>query len=110
MHYGIYNGTTCYLMIQNSNIYSNPTYGLYNANTSYTVSATQNWWGQPTGPTHTSNPSGTGDRVTDRVSFTPFATTAFPASPRAASNPGYTSSSNNCIGHHQRQYNLDPGK
>ena len=74
---GIYNGTTCYLMVQNSNIYNNPTYGLNNANTLYTVSASQNWWGKPTGPTHASNPSGTGDRVSNLVNFTPFAADPF---------------------------------
>jgi hypothetical protein len=36
--------------------------------------ASRNWWGSPTGPTIASNPGGTGDRLDDRVTFSPFLT------------------------------------
>jgi pimeloyl-ACP methyl ester carboxylesterase len=42
------------------------------ASTSVPVLAANNYWGSPTGPTHPSNPGGTGDRVSDNVSFTPW--------------------------------------
>jgi len=70
--YGVYNGTTCLLNIQNSNIYNNTSYGLYSANTSATIDATHNWWGNPTGPRHASNPGGAGDVVSNYVNFLPF--------------------------------------
>ena len=79
--YGVYNGTTSYLTIQDCNLYGNTSYGLYNANTSYTVMATNNWWGNASGPTHASNPGGAGDRVSDRVSFSPFAANPIGALP-----------------------------
>ena len=74
---GLQNGTSCYMMLQNNNIYGNTSYGVYNENTNYTLSAGNNWWGQATGPTHSSNPGGTGDRISDRITYAPFATTAF---------------------------------
>ncbi len=36
------------------------------------VPATNNWWGDPSGPTHPSNPDGTGQPVSDNVTFTPW--------------------------------------
>jgi len=69
---GVYNGTAAYMVINDSAIYGNSQHGLYNANTSYTVNATNNWWGSDTGPSHASNPGGTGDVVTDRVTYTPW--------------------------------------
>ena len=71
---GVYNGTTAYVIINDSAIYSNTQYGLYNANTSYTLNAADNWWGSDTGPTHANNPGGLGDAVTDRVTYTPWQT------------------------------------
>ena len=38
------------------------------------VDARNTWWGGASGPTHTSNPSGTGDFVSDDVTFVPFLT------------------------------------
>jgi parallel beta-helix repeat protein len=69
---GVYNGTTAYLVIRQSDLYSNTQYGLYNANTGYTVNAADNWWGSASGPTHSGNPGGTGDRVSDRVTYAPW--------------------------------------
>ena len=73
--HGIYNGATISTTVSNSNIYSNTASGLFNANTSYTLTATYNWWGSATGPYHTSNPTGTGDFVSGRVTFSPWLTT-----------------------------------
>jgi PKD repeat protein len=39
---------------------------------SASVDATNNWWGSISGPNATSNPSGTGDPVSDKVSFIPW--------------------------------------
>jgi len=41
-----------------------------------------NWWGRPTGPTHSGNSGGTGDPVTDYVTYTNFLTKAPDACPR----------------------------
>ncbi|MHB8710382.1 MAG: lipase/acyltransferase domain-containing protein [Minisyncoccota bacterium] len=38
------------------------------------IDATSDWWGSATGPGSTSNPSGTGDFVSDGVTFLPFLT------------------------------------
>ena len=59
--------------IGDNNISGNATYGLYNANTLWTVNAQQNWWGETSGPQHPLlNPYGRGDKVSDRVSFSPW--------------------------------------
>jgi parallel beta-helix repeat protein len=42
------------------------------AGTSTGVNATDNWWGNASGPTQTSNPGGTGDAVSDNVSYAPW--------------------------------------
>ena len=57
--------------ISNSAITGNQTYGIYN-NAANTVLAQNNWWGSATGPKHATNPLGTGDKVTDKVNFTPW--------------------------------------
>jgi hypothetical protein len=59
--------------ITNCIIESNTTWGLYNS-TGITISAINNWWGSASGPMHLSNPTGTGDKVSDRVGFIPFLT------------------------------------
>lgn len=53
--------------------------GLTNAGTA-TVDARGSWWGAPSGPLHpTQNPSGQGNRVGDRVLFSPWSTEPLPA-------------------------------
>ena len=59
------------VVANNNQICTNQTFGFENLGTT-TVNATNNWWGEISGPTHVSNPGGTGDAVSDRVSFTPF--------------------------------------
>ncbi|WP_321437370.1 right-handed parallel beta-helix repeat-containing protein [uncultured Bacteroides sp.] len=49
-------------------------YAVWNKTASNTVTATNCWFNSATGPKHTSNPSGTGERVSDNVTFTPFIT------------------------------------
>ncbi len=53
----------------------NKYYGIYNIYSSLptdTASAELQWWGNPSGPAHATNPTGTGDRVSDGVDFTPW--------------------------------------
>ncbi len=42
------------------------------SNGNYFVNANNNWWGAPSGPAHLSNPCGTGNSVTDYVTFDPW--------------------------------------
>ena len=49
-------------------------YGIYNQTATNTVTATGCWWNSNTGPKHASNPTGLGERVSDNVTFTPWAT------------------------------------
>jgi nitrous oxidase accessory protein NosD len=60
-----------------NNISGNVSYGVFNEG-SAVFNATCNWWGFATGPTHASNPGGTGDVVSNNVTFTPWATIASP--------------------------------
>jgi hypothetical protein len=58
-----------------NNIYSNTQYGVYRTtmgNLMGVLDARYNWWGVASGPTHPSNPSGTGDKVSDDVNFSPW--------------------------------------
>ena len=48
-------------------------YGIWNQNATGNITATGCWWNSNTGPRHSSNPAGTGERVSDYVTFTPFA-------------------------------------
>jgi parallel beta-helix repeat protein len=50
----------------------NGSYAVQNGNSSQDAAFTQNWWGSRTGPTHWGNPGGTGDHVTDNVTYLPF--------------------------------------
>ncbi|MDH5695551.1 MAG: hypothetical protein OEZ00_02940, partial [Dehalococcoidia bacterium] len=73
-----------YIVINFNNIYDNASYGVFNGamnNTvgtvhqdPRTVAAKNNWWGDATGPTHAENPAGTGDAVTDNVTYDPWLT------------------------------------
>jgi parallel beta-helix repeat protein len=64
---------------------SNGEYGV-RAFTGLTGSLIDNWWGSPTGPTHSSNPGGTGDAVSDGVTFIPYLAKAPAACQRAPSD------------------------
>jgi len=48
-------------------------YGILNTSTTNVVDATANWWGDASGPYNAStNPSGTGDKVSDNVDYSPW--------------------------------------
>ena len=55
---------------------SDPTYGygIWNQTSTNTVTAKNCWWNSNTGPINASNPTGTGERVSDYVDFTPWST------------------------------------
>ncbi len=58
-------------------IFKNSDYGIQSAiellgDPYVNITATHNWWGSPTGPKHSTNPGGTGDAVSDHVTFSPF--------------------------------------
>jgi len=55
-------------------IQGNASYGARNDDASINFDARNNYWGSSTGPTHASNPGGTGDAITDHVSYAPFLT------------------------------------
>ena len=59
-----------------NNIYDNIQYGVYrttSGNLTDALDARYNWWGNTTGPHHpTLNPTGSGDNVSDYVSFAPW--------------------------------------
>jgi parallel beta-helix repeat protein len=63
-------------VINNCDIYRiDPSgYAINNVNRSFTVDATNNWWGNDSGPSHESNPGGTGGKISDAVSYSPFKT------------------------------------
>jgi len=59
--------------IHSNNISGNTGYGINNTLGNIDFNATNNWWGNITGPFHPmKNPSGTGDRVSDNVTFWPW--------------------------------------
>ncbi|RLF57219.1 MAG: hypothetical protein DRN25_06875, partial [Thermoplasmata archaeon] len=61
-------------IIHKNNIYGNLNYGLQNS-AAVQINATLNWWGSDTGPYHpTNNPGGTGDNVSDNVTFSDWLT------------------------------------
>jgi parallel beta-helix repeat protein len=45
------------------------------------INAVKNYWGAASGPTHPSNPGGTGDAVSDNVTFTPWLDASFTTLP-----------------------------
>ena len=67
-------------VVNYSDIYSNSGFGVNNVNKSFNIDARWNWWGSNSGPTHSSNPGGTGQAITDSVSYSSFLMTG-------ASNP-----------------------
>ena len=65
-------------LINYNDIYNNTGYGINVRSDVSTVNAKYNWWGDATGPTYVaatgasvtvSNPNGTGDNITDRVTY-----------------------------------------
>jgi uncharacterized protein YjdB len=50
------------------------TFGVQNVTVNLMVYAKYNFWGAASGPRHAANPSGTGDRVSDHVEYSPFLT------------------------------------
>lgn len=59
-------------IIQCNDIYGNTQYGVYNA-TGVNTDARFNWWGSASGPYHPAlNPSGTGDRISDDLWYSPW--------------------------------------
>jgi hypothetical protein len=59
------------LTLDNCIFESNSSWGVYNT-TGMAISATDNWWGSDSGPRHSTNPGGTGDAVSDGVTFSPW--------------------------------------
>jgi parallel beta-helix repeat protein len=75
-YYGIVALNTSLPKISNCDfVGTDPTngYGVWNQNATSTVTAKGCWWNSNTGPRHSSNPAGVGERVSDYVTFTPFA-------------------------------------
>lgn len=66
--------------INYNNIYNNIDYGVGHNEWSERVSdsnARFNWWGSKTGPTYSANPSGQGDKVTDKVDYSDWASVKY---------------------------------
>jgi hypothetical protein len=63
--------TTATLTVHGNTIAGNHRDGVNNG-APVAVDATNNWWGTLTGPAHASNIGGTGNAVTDNVTFTPW--------------------------------------
>ena len=77
-YYGIISrGTSLPLITACDFVGTNPTYGyaIQNQTSTNTVTAEDCWWNHNTGPKNaTNNPGGLGERVSDYVDFTPWAT------------------------------------
>ncbi len=59
--------------ISENKLEGNTPFGLTN-HAAAVLTAAHNWWGSATGPTHTSNPDGSGDAVSDNVTFIAWCT------------------------------------
>jgi hypothetical protein len=77
-YFGIISFNTSLPIITNCDfVGTDPTYGygIWNQTSTNTVTAENCWWNHNTGPKNaTSNPAGQGERVSDNVDFTPWAT------------------------------------
>lgn len=73
---GIVKDSSAVVTVNYNDISGNVRYGINNL-TEIDINATKNYWGSATGPTHASNPSGTGDAVTDNVTFSPWLDSSF---------------------------------
>ena len=69
-----YSDTDDSIVVAHSNKFSGNAYAINSTHPA--VDATNNWWGDASGPTHSTNPAGTGDAVSDNVSFNPWYTNA----------------------------------
>ena len=61
--------------VWNNSIHNNETYGAASTNKTgadMVMDAKRNWWGDANGPKHSSNPSGTGDSVSNNVTYCPW--------------------------------------
>jgi len=69
-----------------NDISTNKQYGINNQTTGpTTINAVKNYWGAASGPTHPSNPGGTGDAVTDNVTFNPWLDASYTTPPSVGS-------------------------
>ncbi|MDP2336786.1 MAG: dockerin type I domain-containing protein, partial [Bacteroidota bacterium] len=76
-YYGMISRNTSLPKITNCDfVGTNPTYGygIWNMTSTNTVTAEGCWWNSNTGPRHSTNPGGLGERVSNYVDFTPWAT------------------------------------
>jgi hypothetical protein len=76
-YYGIISHNTSLPKITNCDfVGTDPTYGygIWNQTATNIVTAEGCWWNSNTGPRNASNPGGLGERVSDYVDFTPWAT------------------------------------
>jgi len=64
-----------------NNIVGNTEFGVLNEVPETTVDATSNWWGDPSGPRHATNLGGSGDAVSDNVTFYPWLFDSYPPPP-----------------------------
>jgi hypothetical protein len=60
--------------IEHNCFQDNLDYGINNIDSLSVIIATDNWWGSATGPRHAGDSSGTGDRVSRFVTFSPWLT------------------------------------
>lgn len=74
--YGFFNDGGAAPSIKQNAFRSNGTFGLLNGAAGTPLDATLNYWGSSTGPRHVSNPAGTGDAVSNDVTFVPFLTSS----------------------------------
>ena len=74
---GIEVATNSNAIASNNQIFLNRDFGLRNSSTNV-VDASQTWWGDfdATGPQHATNVSGTGNEISDNVTYLPYQTTA----------------------------------
>ena len=61
--------------LHNNLVFGNAEYGAFNESAGVTLDMTLNWWGAASGPFHpTTNPTGQGNRVGDRILYSPWNT------------------------------------
>ncbi|MBU7042473.1 MAG: right-handed parallel beta-helix repeat-containing protein [Theionarchaea archaeon] len=73
-------------LIHCNDIHGNTQYGVYNVS-GVTTDTRFNWWGSASGPYHPGwNPGGTGDRISDNISPTPWGITPNPCASHGTAN------------------------
>jgi len=70
--YDLEDCTIANVSVNFNNIEGNTDYGVDASTLTTAIDGTNNWWGDASGPTHADNPSGTGDMVSDNVTFEPW--------------------------------------